>query len=115
MTRPEPGQRARSAEDVVDEIEEAAGAGAKLVVFPETFIPAYPLWVWFIPPGHTHPLRELYSLLHANSVSVPGPAIGRLAEAAPPAREDAGSPPHRPKEARESANAKPLLWSTSCS
>ena len=63
-------------------IEEAARNGARLIVFPETFIPAYPLWVWFIPSGHTHPLRELYSLLHANSVSVPGPEIGRLAEAA---------------------------------
>jgi nitrilase len=63
-------------------IEEAARKGASLVVFPETFIPAYPLWVWFIPSGHTHPLRELYSLLHANSVRVPGPEISRLAEAA---------------------------------
>ena len=31
------------------------------------------MWVWFIPGGHTHPLRELYTELHANSVSVPGP------------------------------------------
>ena len=54
-------------------IEEAAGEGAKLIAFPEAFVPAYPFWVWFIPPGKTHPLRALYSRLHANSVSIPGP------------------------------------------
>ncbi len=63
-------------------IEEAAGEGASLIVFPEAFIPAYPLWAWFIPPGKTHPLRELYYALHSNSVAIPGPEISRLAEAA---------------------------------
>jgi nitrilase len=52
------------------------------VVFPEAFLPAYPLWVWFIPPGHTHPLREMYAALHKNSVSIPGEAITRIANAA---------------------------------
>jgi len=55
-------------------IREAADGGARLVVFPEAFLPGYPIWVWFIPGGHTHPLRELYTELHANSVSIPGPA-----------------------------------------
>ncbi len=55
-------------------IREAAAEGARLVVFPEAFLPGYPVWVWFMPGGHTHPLRELYTELHANSVSVPGPA-----------------------------------------
>ena len=64
-------------------IREAAGQGASLVVFPEAFVPGYPLWVWFMPSGHTHPLRELYTRLHANSVSVPDDATRRLcAEAA---------------------------------
>ena len=38
-------------------IAEAGVAGAHIAVFPEAFVPGYPLWVWFIPPGHTHPLR----------------------------------------------------------
>lgn len=59
-------------------IREAAGEGARLVVFPEAFLPGYPVWVWFMPGGHTHPLRELYTELHANSVSVPGPATDVL-------------------------------------
>ena len=63
-------------------IQDASDHGASLVVFPEAFLPAYPLWVWYIPPGHTHPLRELYAELHKNSITIPGPAIARIANAA---------------------------------
>jgi nitrilase len=63
-------------------IEEAAQGGAGLAVFPEAFIPGYPLWVWFVPAGQTHLLRALYSELHANSLSIPGPEVKRLAEVA---------------------------------
>jgi len=63
-------------------IEEAAKNGASLAVFPEAFVPGYPLWVWFVPPGHTHPLRAVYSELHANSVTIDGSDLKRLAEAA---------------------------------
>lgn len=30
-------------------IKEAAGAGASLIAFPETFTPTYPDWVWRVP------------------------------------------------------------------
>ncbi|NNK63768.1 MAG: carbon-nitrogen hydrolase family protein [Gemmatimonadetes bacterium] len=63
-------------------LEEAAAGGATLAAFPEAFLPGYPVWVWFIPSGHTHPLRELYTALHGNAVSIPGPAIDRIREAA---------------------------------
>jgi nitrilase len=53
-----------------------------MVAFPEAFLSGYPVWVWFIPSGKTHPLRDLYTRLHASSVSIPGPAIQRLQEAA---------------------------------
>jgi nitrilase len=72
----------RSVEKACRLIQEAADRDASLVVFPEAFLPAYPLWVWFIPPGHTHPLRELYAALHKSSVSIPGEAISRIANAA---------------------------------
>ena len=29
----------------------AAAAGARLVVFPETFVPGYPAWIWRLRPG----------------------------------------------------------------
>lgn len=63
-------------------IAEAGAAGAKLAVFPECFVPGYPFWVWFIPAGDTHPLRDLYGELLENAVDVPGPATERLCAAA---------------------------------
>lgn len=53
-----------------------------LGVFPEAFVPGYPVWVWFMPSGHTQPLREIYTELHANSVIIPSEATDRLCEAA---------------------------------
>ena len=72
----------RSVDKACGLIEQAATEGASLVAFPEAFLPGYPLWVWFIPPGHTHPLREIYTQLHGNSISIPGPETARLGEAA---------------------------------
>jgi len=63
-------------------IREASAAGATLVVFPEAFLPGYPVWSWFIPPGRTHPLRDLYHQLHAHSIAIPGPETRRLGEVA---------------------------------
>jgi nitrilase len=63
-------------------IREAAAGGATLAVLPEAFVPGYPLWVWFIPSGRTHPLRALFSELHRNSIAIPGPQTKRLGEVA---------------------------------
>ncbi|HEX4965324.1 MAG TPA: carbon-nitrogen hydrolase family protein [Thermoanaerobaculia bacterium] len=63
-------------------IAEAGARGARLVAFPEGFIPAYPFWVWFIPAGNTHALRELYAELLDQAVTVPSPATDRLCAAA---------------------------------
>ncbi len=71
-----------SVEKACSLIRDAGKEGARLVVFPEAFLPGYPVWVWFIPAGHTHPLREVYSELHANSIAIPGPETERLGEAA---------------------------------
>ena len=59
-------------------IREAASRGAKLVVFPEGFVPGYPLWVWQIAAGATKELRALYTGLLDQSVSIPSPATDRL-------------------------------------
>ncbi len=63
-------------------IAEAGRAGAALAVFPEAFVPGYPLWVWFVPPVKTAVLRDLYADLHANAVSVPSDETDRLCQAA---------------------------------
>jgi nitrilase len=63
-------------------IARAAAEGARLALFPECFVPAYPFWVWHVPAGDTTTLRELYAELVAEAVTVPGPDVDRLAAAA---------------------------------
>ena len=41
-------------------VAEAGARGARLAVFPEGFVPAYPLWVWALAARETRALRELY-------------------------------------------------------
>lgn len=56
---------------VVDAIDEVAAAGASLAVFPEAFIPGYPLWIWKLRPGGDYRLAsELHAQLLANSVDL---------------------------------------------
>jgi nitrilase len=63
-------------------IREAAARGAKLVVFPEAFVPCYPFWVWHVAAGDTRTLRALYAELLENSVRVPDDATDALCAAA---------------------------------
>jgi nitrilase len=56
------------------------------VVFPETFIPTYPFWVWAVPPKENRLLTNLYAELVEQSVTIPDAATDRLAQAA----KDAG-------------------------
>jgi nitrilase len=61
--------------------KEASVAGARLIVFPEAFIPTYPDWVWRTQPWNK-PSAELYARLFDQAVEIPGPTTERLAEAA---------------------------------
>jgi nitrilase len=63
-------------------IAEAARNGARLVVFPEAFVPGYPLWIWSIAAGETHKLRALYAELLAQAVTIGDDATKRLCAAA---------------------------------
>lgn len=63
-------------------IRQAAKNGARLVVFPEAFVPTYPFWAWAIPPRENRLLTDLYGKLVEEAVAVPGPAVDALAEAA---------------------------------
>ena len=61
---------------------ESASAGARLVVFPEAFVPVYPSsrWVRFLAAGEDG--KPLFARLARESLVVPGPASDRLAEIA---------------------------------
>jgi nitrilase len=63
-------------------IAEVARAGARLVVFPETWVPGYPVWANADSKWNYKPSKKLYGLLYQNAVDVPGPAVDRLCEAA---------------------------------
>src|SRR5918998_2492091 len=63
-------------------IAEAGRCGARLVVFPEAFIPTYPDWVWRVPPSQHRMLADLYAELLEQSVEIPGPVTEELSKAA---------------------------------
>jgi len=63
-------------------ISEAGSQEARLIVFPESFIPAYPDWVWAVPPGREKILSQLYAELLAQAVEIPSAATERLGQAA---------------------------------
>ena len=75
----------------IDKLEglvgEVAAAGARLALFPETFVPVYPSnrWVRYLA-GWGGPeagaAREVFARLMHQSVTVPGPDSDRLAEIA---------------------------------
>ena len=59
---------------------EAAGKGARLVVFPEAVIPAYPssIWAKALAGWDEDGAKEAFALLAREAVEVPGPAERRL-------------------------------------
>ena len=60
-------------------IREAAANGARLVAFPEVYVPAYPYWNWLMTPFEgSRFFRELYK----QSILVPGEETQRLCDAA---------------------------------
>jgi nitrilase len=63
---------------------EATGKGAKLLVFPEAFIPVYPSSIWARAlAGWSEPgAKEAFAQLARESLEVPGEAADRLGEIA---------------------------------
>lgn len=74
--------RAATVEKVCELIAVAGGEGARLIIFPEAFIPAYPDWVWVIPSSEEEVLNELYAQLLENAVTIPSETTKRLCHAA---------------------------------
>jgi nitrilase len=70
---------AGTVERVLTAIGEAAGKGARLVVFPETFVPWYPYFSFVRPPVLT---GAEHVRLYDNAVVVPGPVTEAVSNAA---------------------------------
>ncbi|MEM8926328.1 MAG: carbon-nitrogen hydrolase family protein [Actinomycetota bacterium] len=64
---------------VIDLMTEAAGNGAEVIAFPETFVPGYPWWIWLDAPAAGMGLVPQY---YENSPTADGPQIKRVATAA---------------------------------
>jgi len=60
-------------------IGEAGKNGAKLVVFPEVYIPGYPYWIWTHTPRMGSPL---FVKLFKNAVRIPSDATDKIGEEA---------------------------------
>ena len=68
---------------VVARIDEAADAGARLIAFPETFVPGYPEWVWGLRPGDDgDAAAEINDRLIAQSVDLEADGLARVRDAA---------------------------------
>ena len=84
QTAPVWGDKAATAQRVADWIGRAAGEGADLVAFGETFLPGYPFWVSrtdgarFDAPDQ----KEAYAFYLEAAVELDGPELGLVAEAA---------------------------------
>ena len=75
--------RAATLASAVQWVTEAAAAGASLIVFPETFIPGYPSWIWRLAPGRDGAVMgQLHARLLANAVDVGAGDLAELCDAA---------------------------------
>lgn len=64
-------------------VGEAANLGAKLILFPEAFIPGYPAWIWRLRPGGDWGLSEkLHKRLYSNAVDLESDELDPLIAAA---------------------------------
>lgn len=69
-------------EKAVQLIREAARGGAQVVVFPEAFIPCYPIWVWLLRPSDYDLVSSLHAELLSQSVCLESGDLDPLREVA---------------------------------
>src|ERR1700730_906505 len=75
--------RAATLDVAVTQLHAAAEAGARLVIFPETFIPGYPEWIWRLRPGDDYdPTGEVHRHLVEHSVALAADGLMVLRETA---------------------------------
>jgi predicted amidohydrolase len=74
-----------SIERAVEYIEEASAGGANLIVFPETWLPGYPLWIDSAPNAAiwgSPQTKAVFNVLFQNSLEIPGNHLTKLLETA---------------------------------
>ncbi|KAB2919495.1 MAG: carbon-nitrogen hydrolase family protein [Hyphomicrobiaceae bacterium] len=70
-------------ESALESLAEAAAQGAKLVVFPEAYLPGYPTWIWRLRPGNDMALSsEIHARLRDNAVDIDAGGLQPLCAAA---------------------------------
>ena len=72
-------QREETVKIACKAIEEAGGEGARLITFPESFIPGYPYWIWLDPPFVT---AKYFKEFFKNSVEIPSTSTKLLCQSA---------------------------------
>jgi aliphatic nitrilase len=69
----------RSVDKACSVIHEAATHGARVIAFPEAFLPGFPVWAGLEAPIRTH---ELFKKLAASAVEIDGPELALIRQAA---------------------------------
>jgi aliphatic nitrilase len=69
----------RTIDKAIRLMQEASSRGARLIAFPETWIPGYPWWIWLDAPAMGMQYVQRY---HDNSLVVGSTEFDRLAQAA---------------------------------
>src|SRR6516162_8379584 len=69
----------RSVEKACSVIGEAAEHGARLIAFPEAFLPGFPIWAALVAPIRTH---ELFKKLAASAIEINGPELAAIRKTA---------------------------------
>ena len=71
-------KRESALEQACERIVDAGLAGARWAIFPEGYIPGYPLWVWMVHPQDHPLLNALRAEAMANAVQIPSAVTDRL-------------------------------------
>src|ERR1700751_2422694 len=77
--------KAASLAKALEVVRDAAGQGAGLIAFGETWFPGYPVWLDVCPNAalwNHEPTKEVFAELRENSISVTGPEVAQLAAVA---------------------------------